>query len=222
MNEIVISTALFSAVFPIFYFFKTSAIRTNFNWFLFAFTLFSICTDSLNFYLANNNIHNHFVFNFYDYFSFVLELGFILTALKFSRFFRFFSVFLIVVCWAIHIQFNLRNGFSQMYFDLSYSVSLIVCVYCGIAIIKILKSEPHYFKQSKHLLFPIFGLLIFESTCLVTLVTNSFNLNEEERILLYNFYNGVVVFGSVLRNVLFTLYFIAERRKRKSSELSHI
>jgi len=222
MNEIAIYTALFSAVFPIFYFFKTSAKRTNFNWFLFAFTLFSIATDSLNYYLACNNIHNHFVFNFYDYFAFVLELGFILTALKFSRFFRFFSVFLIVVCWAIHIQFNLRNGFSQMFFDLSYSVSLTICVYCGIAIIKVLHYEPHYFKQSKHLLYPILGLLIFESTCLVTLVTNSFNLNEEERILLYNFYNGVVVFGSVLRNVLFTLYFIADRRKRKSSELSHI
>jgi hypothetical protein len=222
MNEIAISTALFSAVFPIFYFFKTSAKRTNFNWFLFAFTLFSICTDSLNFYLANNNIHNHFVFNFYDYFAFVLELGFVLTALNFSRFFRFFSVFLIVVYWAIHIQFNLRNGFSQMYFDLSFSVSLTICVYCGIAIIKVLHYEPHYFKQSKHLLYPILGLLIFESTCLVTLVTNSFDLNKEESIFLSNFYNGVVALGNVIRNILFTLYFIAERRKRKSSELSHI
>jgi hypothetical protein len=221
MNEIII-LVVYTAAIPIFYFFRTAASKSKLNWFLFIFIVLSLATDSLNFYLANNNIHNHFVFNFYDYFAFVFELGFILTALNFSRVFKIFSIFLILVCWAIHIQFNLRNGFSQMSFDLSYSVSLIVCVYCGIAIIKILKSEPHYFKQSKHLLFPIFGLLIFESTCLVTLVTNSFDLNEEERIFLYNFYNVVVVFGSVLRNVLFTLYFIAERRKRKSSELSHI
>ena len=177
MNEIII-LVVYTAAIPIFYFFRTVASKSKMNWLLFIFIVLSLATDNLNYYLASNNIRNHFVLNFYDYFAFVFELGFILMALNFSRFFRFFSVFLILVCWAIHIQFNLRNGFSQMSFDLSYSVSLIVCVYCGIAIIKILKSEPHYFKQSKHLLFPIFGLLIFESTCLVTLVTNSFNLND--------------------------------------------
>ena len=221
MIEIII-LGVYIAVIPIFYFFRTGASKNKSNWLLLILIVFSLGTDSLNCYLADNNINNHFVINFYDYFAFVLEFGFILMSLNFSRAFRIFTAFLIVVCWAIHIQFNLRNGFSQMSFDPSYSVSLTVCVYCGIAMIKILLSEPNYFKQSKHLLFPMFGLMIFESTCLVTLVTNSFKLNEEERIFMYKFYNGVVVFGSVLRNVLFTLYFIAERRKRKSSELSHI
>ena len=212
MSEIAILGAIISAVFPIFFFFSTGAKRASFNWFLLAFTLFSIIIDIINYYLASNKIHNHFVINFYDYFAIILELSFILNALPFKRKFKVFSLLLIVIYSLIHFQINMEYGWAHWPLNFSFLISLTVCIYCGVAILKVLLSESNFSSQSKYVLLPIFGLLIFEAACLIPLCSYGFQSNEEDRWLISFFYIYVVLFGNVIRNVLFTIYFIMARR----------
>jgi len=207
----------YSALVTIYYFFKTGAKRTTFNWFLLLFTVLSITADSLNYFLGNFNINNFFVINFYQYFAIVFELGFIVVALNFSRNFKVFSSLLIVFYTLVHLQFNIEHGFLMLANNSAYLNALTVCVYCSIGIIRVILSDSYSFKQSKHLLLPLFGFFVFEAACSIPLgyfyITLEIGTQEQE--VMENFLEFVMIAGQVTRNILISYYFVLDERKHK-------
>jgi hypothetical protein len=55
------------------------------------------------------------------------------------------------------------------------------------------------------LLIPIMGFFIFETSCLIPVCTVNLNLTKEEDAFLSELYNHVIVIGTILRNLLFTI-----------------
>jgi hypothetical protein len=207
----------YTAVFPIYFFFRTGAKRSTFNWFLLIFTVISITADSLNYFLGNFQINNLFVINFYQYFSIVFELGFIVTALNFSRKFKVFSSLLIVFYWLVHLQYNIEHGFLTLANNSAYLNALTVCVYCVVGIIKVVFSDSHSFKQSKHLLLPLFGFFVFEAACSIPLGVFYYpmELSSQEKYSIATFFNCAMLVGQVTRNILISYYFVLDERKHK-------
>ncbi len=210
MNEVVLIAA-FSALVPIFLFLRKWTNKSKANWLLFLFTFLSIATDTVNYFLCNANINNHFVINLYDYLALLLELGFIISALHKNWIYRIFTVFLILILWFIHARFNYKYGFFKMSFDYSYLFSLIICLYSMVGILHLVLSDSNFFNKSKHIIMPLLGLLAFEASCLIPLITNNFELTGDEKIYLYTIYLYTVLTGSIIRNVLFSFYFIREK-----------
>jgi hypothetical protein len=61
----------------------------------------------------------------------------------------------------------------------------------------------------------ILGFFVFESLSLIPLSTLNLDLNTADRKHVTELYNLIVVIAGVLRNIFFTLYFIAENRIQK-------
>lgn len=182
---------------------------------------------SMSFDLANlslwmkkeNNLH---FINLYDYIALILEMGLMLSIVKFKRGFVIFTVVLVLTYLLLHGIFNYRYGFSVMSTFLSFAFSLIICVYTSIVSFKILSGNLKKFNESRHMLIPILGFFIFEASCLIPMCTVNLKLGQEEGLFLADLYNQVISVGSILRNILFTAYFIVEYRLIKKSLRSRL
>lgn len=191
-------------------------------WILF-FVVFSLIIDSCNCYFSHRKENNLFLINFYDYVAITLELSFLLSIAKYTRIFRKISWLIIVVFWIAHAVFNYNNGFFVTSSSLSFILSLVVSVYAAIAALRILNDRSEDFNKKKYLLIPIMGIFIFETSCLIPVCTVNLNLTKEEDAFLSELYNHVIVIGTILRNLLFTIYFIVARNnQRDSSNLNSI
>lgn len=215
--------AIISGLFPIISFIYLNFRKNSSFYLIFAFVVFSLFSDSCNFYLFLKNENNLFVINTYDYVAITLEISFLLSIAKYTRIFRKISWLIIVVFWIAHAVFNYNNGFFVTSSSLSFILSLVVSVYAAIAALRILNDRSEDFNKKKYLLIPIMGFFIFETSCLIPVCTVNLNLTKEEDAFLSELYNHVIVIGTILRNLLFTIYFIVARNnQRDSSNLNSI
>ena len=182
--------------------------------FVFAFLILSVSIDFHNFYCYLNKENNLVLVNIYDYVAIFLELFFFLSIAKFNKAFTFLTSIVLLLCWTAHIIFNVNNGFHIYSPSLSYMMSLIVCIYSVIVTLIIIREDTLNFNRSKHQLIAILGFFLFESLCLIPVSTLNLDLNTADRKHVTELYNLIVVIAGVLRNIFFTLYFIAESRKR--------
>ena len=121
----------------------------------------------------------------------------------------------------IHAVFNWQNGFEVYSTTLSFIMSMIVCVYSIIATLNILWLESEYFNRFKYRLIAVLGFFVFETSCLIPISTINLELSSVEKSYLSEFYNHVIVVGSIVRNVLFSLYFILDNRIHKKERVSN-
>ena len=214
--------AVFTSFFPLlsFLYLKFRKFRTH-N-LIFVFISFSLFIDSCNCYLSDRRINNLFLINFYDYAAIFLEISFLISTSKFSKTFRRISWVVIVLYWIAHAVFNYHNGFLVTSAALSFILSFVVCTFAAIAALRILNDKLDEFNKLKFLLIPIFGFFVFEASCLIPVCTVNLILTKEEDTFLSDLYNHVIVIGTILRNLLFTIYFVIERNnQRVSSNLIH-
>lgn len=217
-----IFAAIFTGLFPIVSFLVLNFKKNLSSYLTFSFALFSLSIDSGNYYLGLRNENNLFLINFYDYGAIFLEISFLISTAKFSKTFRRISWVVIVLYWIAHAVFNYHNGFLVTSAALSFILSLVVCTFAAIAALRILNDKLDEFNKLKFLLIPIFGFFFFEASCLIPVCTVNLILTKEEDAFLSDLYNHVIVIGTILRNLLFTIYFVIERNnQRVSSNLIH-
>lgn len=215
--------AVCTSLFPITSFFSLNFKKNRSAYWILFFVVFSLIIDSCNCYFSHRKENNLFLINFYDYVAITLELSFLLSIAKYTRIFRKISWLIIVVFWIAHAVFNYHNGFFVTSSSLSFILSLVVSVYAAIAALRILNDRSEDFNKKKYLLIPIMGFFIFETSCLIPVCTVNLNLTKEEDAFLSELYNHVIVIGTILRNLLFTIYFIVARNnQRDSSNLNSI
>jgi hypothetical protein len=187
--------------------------------FLIAFTVLSIVIDFASFYLHLKKENNLFLFNIYDYLAIFGELFCIAYVSGFNRKLQVLIVFIVIFYWLSHGLYNYEFGFYQLSSIHSFLLSFFVCFFAAIAAIKIILSDYLVFKEKELFLIPILGFFIFETASMIPVSTNNLKLSNEERVFLSEFYLHLLVFGNISRNLLFTIYFLAEsRRARKISQ----
>ena len=214
--------AILTGLFPIVSFIYLKFIKNSSVSLIFFYIVFSVITDSCNFYFFLKDENNLFLINFYDYGAIFLEISFLISTAKFSKTFRRISWVVIVLYWIAHAVFNYHNGFLVTSAALSFILSLVVCTFAAIAALRILNDKLDEFNKLKFLLIPIFGFFVFEASCLIPVCTVNLILTKEEDTFLSDLYNHVIVIGTILRNLLFTIYFVIERNnQRVSSNLIH-
>lgn len=189
--------------------------RNYFTYFIVAFVIVSFSVDSLNFYCYLNKRNNLLYLNIYDYISILLELFFLITVTNFKKFYKLVTAIVLFTFWLIHAVFNWQNGFEVYSTTLSFVMSMIVCVYSIIATLNILWLESEYFNRFKYRLIAVLGFFVFETSCLIPISTINLELSSVEKSYLSEFYNHVIVVGSIVRNILFSLYFILDNRIHK-------
>jgi|688.fasta_scaffold12760_7 hypothetical protein len=188
---------------------------------LLLFLLLSVIVDSFNLFFYVNNLNNLFLINIYDYFAIFLELLFLIIASKPNGRVLFIGASIIIIYWCWHFIFNIDNGLYNLSTELSFVLSCLVLVFCFYCTIRILTGTSSFFNESKYRLIAIIGLFVFESACLIPVCTSNLNLEPEERKYLSDLYNHVIVVGSIVRNVLFSLYFILDNRIHKKERVSN-
>ncbi len=195
--------------------------QNYFTYFIVAFVIVSVSVDSYNLYCYLNNRNNLFVVNIYDYISILLELFFLITVTNLKKIYWFVTAIVLFTFWLMHAVFNWQNGFEVYSTTLSFIMSMIVCVYSIIATLNILWLESEYFNRFKYRLIAVLGFFVFETSCLIPISTINLELSSEEKRYLSEFYNHVIVVGSIVRNVLFSLYFILDNRIHKKERVSN-
>ena len=211
MNPQVI-LAIITGILSILVFFFSPRKRSIQSRIILAFLLLSVCTDMGNTYLWERRENNLHLINMYEYLAIIIEIGFMLSVVKFKQRFVLFTSFLVITYLLFHGIFNYRYGFSEASSNLSYIFSLMVCIYASLVSFKILSGNLEQFNKSKFLLIPVLGYFIFEASCLIPVCMFSIDLNKEDEKFLFDFYNVVLGVGSILRNILFAVYFFIERK----------
>jgi len=206
--------AIISGILTILVFFFSPRKRSIHSRIILTFLLLSVCTDMGNAYLCERRENNLHFINMYEYFAIVIEIGFMLCVVKFKKGFVLITSFLVITYLMFHGIFNYSYGFSEVSSILSFIFSLMVCIYASIVSFKILSGSLEQFNKSKFLLIPVLGYFIFEATCLIPVCIYSIDLNKEDSKILFAFYNFVISVGSILRNILFAVYFFIERKNQ--------
>jgi len=194
--------------------------RNYFTYFIVSFVIFSISVDSLNFHCYLNSRNNLLYLNIYDYISILLELLFLITVTNFKKIYWFVTAIVLLTFWLMHAVFNWQNGFEVYSTTLSFIMSMIVCVYSIMATLNILRLESVYFNRFKYRLIAVLGFFVFETSCLIPISTINLELTSEEKSYLAEFYSLVIVIGSIIRNILFSLYFLLDKRIHKNERVS--
>ena len=207
-----ILVAIITGILSILVFFFSPRKRSIQSRIILAFLLLSVFIDMVNYYLCEKRENNLHLINMYEYLAIIIEIGFMLSVVKFNKRFVFITSFLVITYLLLHGIFNYRFGFSEVSSNLSFMFSLMVCIYASIVSFKILSGNLEQFNKSKFLLIPVLGYFIFEATCLIPVCMYSIDLNKEDSKILYAFYNFVLSVGSILRNILFAVYFFIERK----------
>ncbi len=207
-----ILVAIITGILSILVFFFSPRKRSIQSRIILAFLLLSVFIDMVNYYLCEKRENNLHLINMYEYLAIIIEIGFMLSVVKFKKRFVLFTSFLVITYLLLHGIFNYRFGFSEVSSNLSFMFSLMVCIYASIVSFKILSGNLEQFNKSKFLLIPVLGYFIFEATCLIPVCMYSIDLNKEDSKILYAFYNFVLSVGSILRNILFAVYFFIERK----------
>ena len=213
MNPQVI-LAIITGILSILVFFFSPRKRSIQSRIILAFLLLSVCTDIGNTYLWERRENNLHLINMYEYLAIIIEIGFMLSVVKFKQRFVLFTSFLVITYLILHGIFNYRYGFSEASSNLSFIFSLMVCIYASLVSFKILSGNLEQFNKSKFLLIPVLGYFIFEASCLIPVCMFSIDLNKEDEKFLFNFYNVVLGVGSIFRNILFAIYFFIERKNQ--------
>jgi len=206
--------AIISGILTILLFFFSPRKRSIHSRIILAFLLLSVFTDLGNSYLWERRENNLHLINMYEYLAIVVEIGFMLCVVKFKKGFVFVTSFLVLTYLLLHGIYNYRYGFSEASSILSFIFSLMVCIYASIVSFRILSGNLEQFNKSKFLLIPVLGYFIFEASCLIPVCMFSIDLNKEDEKFLFNFYNVVLSVGSILRNILFAVYFFIERKNQ--------
>jgi hypothetical protein len=203
-----------SGVIPILAYFTIKVKKSIPSRFVLAVLILSVSIDLLNFYCHSKKENNLFLVNIYDYIAIFLELFFFLSITKFRKAFTFLTSIVLILCWTAHFIFNLNYGFHIYSTSLSFSISLIVCIYSVIVTVIVIREDTPKFNKYKHQFIAIFGFFIFEALCLIPVSTMNLDLNTADRKHLAALYNDIILIAGFCRNILFTLYFLAENRKR--------
>ena len=203
-----------SGVFPILAYLFSKTKKSTSSHVVFAFVVLSVSVDSICLYYSLLGKNNLIFFNIYDYIAVFLELLFFLSVLKFKRSYVLITSLVLFSLWIAHAVFNLNHGFFVYSSSLTFAGSLTICVYCALATVIILLEDGTHFKQMNYPFLAILGFFVFESLSLIPVSTLNLDLNTADRKHVTELYNLIVVIAGVLRNIFFTLYFIAESRKR--------
>jgi hypothetical protein len=214
--------AIISGILTILLFLFSPRKRSIHSRIILAFLLLSVFTDLGNSYLWERRENNLHLINIYEYLAIVVEIGFMLCVVKFKKGFVLVTSFLVLTYLLLHGIYNYKYGFSEASSILSFIFSLMVCIYASIVSFRILSGSLEQFNKSKFLLIPVLGYFIFEASCLIPVCMFSIDLNKEDEKFLFDFYNVVMGIGSILRNILFAVYFIIERKNQLNRQSLNI
>jgi hypothetical protein len=204
-----------SGVFPILAYLFSKTKKSTSSHIVFAFVVLSVSIDSICFYYSMIAKNNLFLLNIYDYIAVFLELFFFLSVLKFKRSYVTITSIVLFSLWTAHAVYNRNHGFFKYSAPLTFAGALTTCIYCALTTLIILMEGGIHFKQLNFLFLAILGFFVFESLSLIPVSTLNLNINSFDRKHLTELYSLIVGIAGVLRNLLFTIYFIAENRMQK-------
>ena len=204
-----------SGVFPILAYLFTKTKKSTSSHIVFAFVVLSVSIDSICFYYSMIAKNNLFLLNIYDYIAVFLELFFFLSVLKFKRSYVTITSIVLFSLWTAHAVYNLNHGFFKYSAPLTFAGALTTCIYCALTTLIILMEGGIHFKQLNFLFLAILGFFVFESLSLIPVSTLNLNLDSFDRKHLTELYSLIVAIAGVLRNFLFTIYFMTENRIQK-------
>lgn len=173
-----------------------------------SFVILSTLIDAVSIYYASSLTNNLFYINLYEYLAFPIEISILLLTKVINKIFVVLSIFLIIGYWIIHLLFNLQNGFDHFSKNLSYGSSVILCIYFGIIILLILTNHQKDFEKHKLSFLILGGIFIFETNLSVIVLKFKLQLSPQEDLFLSQTYYITNLIATVIKNTLFTLYFI--------------
>jgi hypothetical protein len=177
----------------------------------------SLLTESTNFFYFEKQENNLFVINAYELLSLPITVSIIMTFGVLKRTQNAFIIGVFSLIWMLRLIVLIYNNFITIPVYISYATSLLVCTYCGLMIYKALNSDEEFVEHQRSNLFILLGIFIFEATSIIPCFSFLPVFKNAEIKIIGKFYFFTLLFGTLSKNILFTIFFFREKRKNNAT-----
>ena len=175
--------------------------------------ILSLLTEATNFYYLENHENNLSIINTYELLSFPLTVSIIMAHNFMKRPQFIVTIVTYTLIWILRFILMIHDDFEKFHVLISYSSSLLVCAYCGWVIYRVFTSEDEIVHYQRSKLLILIGIFIFESVSIIPSFSFLPIFEKEEIKIIGQFYFYTLLFGTIAKNALFTMYFFIEKKR---------